>query len=51
MLNVSWRRVQRLAAEGKLGLVPIGSGQRRIMFRRGDVDEVRRGEALDSFKR
>ena len=41
ILNVSWQRVQQLAAEGKLGAVPTGSGQRRILFRRADVERLR----------
>jgi excisionase family DNA binding protein len=41
ILNVSWQRVQQLAAEGKLAAVVTGSVQRRTLFRRADVERLR----------
>ena len=41
ILNVSWQRVQQLAAEGKLGAIAAeDAGRTRILYRRSDVERL-----------
>ena len=41
ILNVSWQRVQQLAAEGKLDVIGDTKGRSLILFRRADVERLR----------
>lgn len=52
ILNVSWRRVQQLAGEGKLGTVAAeGVGRTRIFYRRSEVDRLRAERGVGPYRR
>jgi hypothetical protein len=52
ILNVSWQRVQQLAAEGKLAPVALGNvGRVRVLFRRADVELLRVDRGVGRYGR
>jgi len=51
ILNVSWQRVQQLAADGKLAPLAAEGLRHRALFRRADVERLRVDRGVGRYGR